>query len=454
MERLQVSVSGIRGVIGDAFTPDVINQWVSSYATWLGGGKVVIGSDTRTSNELIKSICIGSLIATGCDVIDLGVVPTPSLALMIKEKKMSGGICITASHNPIEWNGLKFYTSQGLIINKLQLDELQEIVNNRGPRYAKWNNIGQKIISRDAIDIHINKILATSFINEEHIRQRRFRVACDCFHGAGGLIVPRLLEELGCIVFKHGCEMDGLFPGDPEPRSENLKKLGEIVRVNNCDLGVAVDPDVDRLALVDNLGTPLSEELTLALAVKLITSRHTGPVVANLSTSLVTYYAANHNNCPFYSSKIGEINVIEKMLEVGAIIGGEGNGGIILPDVHLTRDAVTGIALILQLLYESDTSLHGLKDTLPSYYLHKLKLSLTGCDVNALSIALKKKYSDWELDDIDGYRFSTGEKWFQVRVSNTEPIIRLFVETPTKEESLQLANDLQNYIENFNQRHN
>ncbi|MFQ5864683.1 MAG: phosphoglucosamine mutase [bacterium] len=454
MERLQVSISGLRGIIGNTLTPEVINQWVSSYATWLGGGKVGIGSDTRTSNEMIKSICIGALVATGCDVIDLGVVPTPTLALMIKEKEMSGGICITASHNPIEWNGLKFYTSQGLILNQLQLNELQDIVSNKRPRYAQWKNIGQKIIGRDASEIHINKILATSFINKEHIRKRGFRVACDCFHGAGGLIVPRLLEELGCIIFKHGCEMDGLFPGDPEPRSENLKKLGEIVRVNNCDLGIAVDPDVDRLALVDENGIALTEELTLALAVKLITSKRAGPVVSNLSTSLVTFDAASVNRCPFYRSKIGEINVIEKMIEVGAIIGGEGNGGVILPDVHLVRDAVTGIALILQLLYESDRPLSGLKNTLPSYYLHKQKLSLVDIDMNALSLALSKKFPEWQISSHDGYRFSNERKWFQVRVSNTEPVIRLFVETPSKEESLQLAKELQNYIENFSQKAN
>ena len=449
MEELQASISGIRGIVGKSLTPETINRWVTSYATWLGGSRVAVGYDTRTSNEFIKSICFGSLMAAGYTVVDLGVVPTPSLALLITEKKFSGGIAITASHNPIEWNGLKFYTPDGLILNKLQLNELQGIVSSQSSQYAKWDGIGNKITFKETYDIHIRKILETSFINKEEIFQRQFRVACDCFHGAGGLIVPKLLKELGCIVFEVGCEMDGLFPGDPEPRSKNLRKLGEVVRSNNCDLGVAVDPDVDRLALVDENGTPLTEELTLALATKLITSIQNGPVVANLSTSLVTSDVASENNSPFYFSQIGEINVVEKMIEVGAIIGGEGNGGIILPEVHLVRDAVTGIALILQLLSQLNSSLSKINKTFSYYYLHKQKISLHDIDFNKVCLIFAEKFSDWELNNIDGFRFSKNREWFQIRKSNTEPIIRLFVETPTKEESLNLANELQNFIESF-----
>jgi phosphomannomutase len=352
---------------------------------------------------------------------------------------MKGGVSITASHNPIEWNGLKFFTSAGTVLNAPKFEELLKVYNERRFRYASWDGFHKVAAETDAVDIHIAKVLDCDFVSAEQIRGRGFRVACDCFHGAGGVAVPKLLEQLGCTVFSMGCEMDGVFQGDPEPRSENLKALGDLVRKNKCDLGIAVDPDVDRLALVDAEGEPVTEELTLALAIKLVTSHKRGPVVANLSTSLMSYDAAHSNGCEYFRSKIGEINVVDKMLEVGAVIGGEGNGGVILPDVQPGRDAITGIALVLQLMTEQQATLRALKESFPSYYLHKQKLPLTGIDLSNLSDVLKKHFSGWEFNESDGYHVSRDGQWFQLRASNTEPIIRLFVETTSRKDSEALA---------------
>lgn len=446
MENLKISVSGIRGIIGESLLPETITKWVSSFGNLIGGGKILIASDTRFSNIMVKPITIGSLLATGCKVNDIGIVPTPTLALMVKELDANGGICITASHNPNQWNGLKFFSSDGLYLKKSLLTDLQHRVINNYPNYSKWNEIGQLAIDNTALEIHIQKILSIPYINITGIKKEKFRVACDCFNGAGSIVVPKLLEELGCVVIKQIYPVDGILPDDSEPRSENLANLGKLVLENQCHLGIAVDPDCDRLVLVDDRGNPLGEELSLALAVKLVTSKRRGPVVANISTSLATYDVSNSNNCPFYVSAIGERNVIDKMQEVGAIIGGEGNGGIILPEVHLTRDALTGIALTLQHLLETKSSLSVLKDTLPSYYLQKQKLLISGDNFTRALSNLKKTYYDWELNAIDGYHFKKEKKWFHLRASNTEPIARLFVETPTKQESIKLVNEIQSYL--------
>jgi len=446
MDELRVSVSGIRGKVGSSFTPESVSKWITAYGTWLGGGKVAVGADSRTSNEMMRAVCNGALLATGCEVIDLGVLPTPSLGVAVRTLGMAGGISITASHNPIEWNGLKFFTATGTVLNAPLFEQLLTVYNSEKRNYVGWAGFKKPSVLADPCKTHLDAVLNMSVLDVSGIQQRKFRVAVDCFHGAGGELIPRLLQELGCEVFLRGCEMDGLFEGDPEPRTENLKNLGALVRDNNCAFGAAVDPDADRLALVDENGKPVTEELTLALAVKLVTRHRKGDVVANLSTSMVTSDAATQNDCRFHRSKIGEINVVDMMHEVDAIIGGEGNGGVIYPEVHYGRDALTGIAMILQLLSEDNTTMREQKNSLPDYYLHKQKLPMDDVDLAALSDSLKNEFSDWHFDTRDGYHVSKPNQWFQLRASNTEPVIRLFVEAGSRDLALEMAEHITGII--------
>jgi phosphomannomutase len=446
MDELRVSVSGIRGKVGSSFVPESVVNWITAYGTWLGGGKVAVGADSRTSNEMMRSVCTGGLLATGCEVIDLGVLPTPSLGVAVRKLGMAGGISITASHNPIEWNGLKFFTEQGTVLNASAFEKFLQVYESGERNYVGWDGFRKLSTLEDPCRPHREAVMNMSVLDTAAIKRRRFRVAVDCFHGAGGELIPGFLKELHCEVFTRGCEMDGRFEGDPEPRSENLVRLGALVRDNDCAFGAAVDPDADRLALVDERGEAITEELTLALAVKLFTRHKKGNVVANLSTSLVTHDAAVQNGCVLHRSKIGEINVVDMMREVDAVIGGEGNGGVIVPEVHYGRDALTGIAMILQLLCEDDNSLSAQKGSLPDYYLHKQKLPLNGVDLAALSEVLQNTFSDWKFDLRDGYHASKDGQWFQLRASNTEPIIRLFVEAGQKQQAIDLARQIEDVV--------
>ncbi|HHE55091.1 MAG TPA: phosphoglucosamine mutase, partial [Caldithrix abyssi] len=330
MSRLMVSISGLRGEVGSTLTPEIIVRYTQAFAKFVKDGKVVLGRDSRVSGPFIADLVRGTLVASGCQVIDIDIVPTPTVQLEIEHHQAAGGIAITASHNPIQWNGLKFMGSDGRFLPPAQAQQVYQMADRNESSLQGWENLGSVIFDDQAIERHIEKVLNISFLDVEAIRKRKFKVAVDTVNGAGGHIIPQLLEALGCEVIAINQEPNGRFAHTPEPLPENLIQLSEAVRQHGADVGFAVDPDVDRCAIVDNEGQPIGEEYTLAIATKLVFSKQLGRMVVNMSTSRASEDIARYYNCMFVRSKVGEINVAEKMKEIDAIIGGEGNGGVIL----------------------------------------------------------------------------------------------------------------------------
>lgn len=376
LSRLMVSISGLRGEVGSTLTPEIIVRYTQAFAKFVKDGKVVLGRDSRVSGPFIADLVRGTLVASGCQVIDIDIVPTPTVQLEIEHHQAAGGIAITASHNPIQWNGLKFMGSDGRFLSPAQAQQVYQMADRNESSLQGWENLGSVIFDDQAIERHIEKVLNISFLDVEAIRKRKFKVAVDTVNGAGGHIIPQLLEALGCEVIAINQEPNGRFAHTPEPLPENLIQLSEAVRQHGADVGFAVDPDVDRCAIVDNEGQPIGEEYTLAIATKLVFSKQLGRMVVNMSTSRASEDIARYYNCMFVRSKVGEINVAEKMKEIDAIIGGEGNGGVILPEVHLGRDAPVAVALTLQALLEHGGTMKELKASLPQYEMVKRKCPL------------------------------------------------------------------------------
>lgn len=373
MSRLMVSVSGVRGEVGSTLTPQVISKYTLAFGTYLKGGTVIVGRDSRVSGPFVSSIVKGCLLSTGCRVIDIGIVPTPTVQMAIEHHKAAGGIAITASHNPIQWNGLKFMDHNGRFLSPAEAAKVYAMGDNNEYQLQEWSGLGSEEKDTQANQRHIEEILKLDYIDLEKIQSRKFKVVLDTVNGAGGLIVPHLLEQFGCEVTLLNGEANGRFAHTPEPLPENLGELAEAVKKTGADVGFAVDPDVDRCAIVDNTGTPIGEEYTLALAIKLVLSQKMGRVAVNMSTSRAGEDIAKYYNCMFVRSKVGEINVAEKMLELEAIIGGEGNGGVILPELHLGRDAPLAVAMTLQALAEFEGNMHELFLSLPQYKMVKQK---------------------------------------------------------------------------------
>jgi len=434
-----VSISGLRGEIGSTLTPDIIQKYTLAFGKYMQGGKVIVGRDSRVSGDYVASIVKGNLIASGCDVIDIGIVPTPTVQLEIEHHKAAGGIAITASHNPIQWNGLKFMGADGRFLSPAKAEKVYRMADENQKELKPWQELGKIAFDDQAINRHIQKVLDISYLDVEAIRTRKFKVAVDTVNGAGGVIIPQLLEELGCEVIAINQETNGRFAHTPEPLPENLKQLSEAVRQNGADLGFAVDPDVDRCAIVDNSGQPIGEEYTLVLAAKLVFSKEMGRMVVNMSTSRASEDIAKYYNCMFERSKVGEINVAEKMAEIEAIIGGEGNGGVILPEVHLGRDAPVAVALTLQHLLEFGGTLQQLVATLPQYVMLKQKVNIEGLDPDDLLSKMIEKYKDQPVNLLDGVKIDFEDSWVHLRKSNTEPIIRVISEAPTKEQAEKLG---------------
>ena len=431
MKNLMTSVSGVRGIIGDSFTPEVITKYVHAFSQPLKGKTIVVGGDPRVSQGFIRPLVKSVLIASGCNVVDIGVTPTPTVQLAVEKLSAAGGIAITASHNPIQWNGLKFIGKDGLFLPEKNADELFRRVDNAQTHYANWKELGAEESYPSAIEDHLQLIYDLPYIDLELIRSKKFRVALDCVNGAGGLIIPALLKHLGCEVTGLNLDPTGIFAHTPEPVPQNLADLMKTVKENGADIGFAVDPDVDRCAIIGNDGNPLGEEYTLALAVKFILSKKLGHVVVNLSTSrsiddIVAYY-----NCMLTKTKVGEINVADKMRDVNAVIGGEGNGGVILPDIHLGRDAPVAVALTLQYLAEWGSSISELKQSLPQYYILKDKSPLGEVNPDHVMEHFSGKYRDEQLNFSDGLRIDRSDSWIHLRKSNTEPIMRVIVEART-----------------------
>jgi phosphomannomutase len=434
-DTLMVSVSGVRGLVGIDLTPEVVARWAAAFGTWAKAGKgktrVVLGRDARTSGPMFTSAAIAGLQSVGCHVIDVGLVATPTVQLAVEHHRAAGGIVLTASHNPIEWNALKFIGPDGIFLDGVAGTRVRELAAGNSLQRANYNAIGGVEADSDAISRHLAAVLALRGVDVRAIRRGRFRVALDTVRGAGGAVMPELLERLGCRVAAINLETDGLFPRPPEPVPENLKALGALVRRKRADIGIAVDPDVDRLAIVDERGRAIGEDYTLAFAVRAVRPSSRRPVVCNLSTSLVVEDAARDCGAQLVRAPVGEANVARTIIELKAVIGGEGNGGVIYPALHVGRDAPVAAALVLSLLAREQATVSELVERSPRYTIVKAKAE-RGARLDAVYDGLRKRFSDAQADMQDGLRLSWPDRWLHVRPSGTEPIIRLIAEAPSR----------------------
>jgi phosphomannomutase len=434
-----ISVAGIRGRVGAGLTPEVVARYAAAFGAWAvararsrgGDPAVVLGRDSRVTGPLFHGVVRAALESVGADVIDIGLTTTPSLQLAVEHHHAAGGLGITASHNPIEWNALKFIGADGMFLSAADGAEMRALVESGVP-YATWDKLGTVHYDGDAIARHLDQVLALPFIDVDGIRSRNFVVAYDACRGAGGAVIPRLLELLGCEVHAIELETDGRFPRPPEPVPENLGPLEALVRRSKAAIGFATDPDVDRLALVSGEGRAIGEDYTLALATRVVLRHRKGAVVTNLSTSRIVDDMAAEQGVQVTRAPVGEVNVALKMKEVGAVIGGEGNGGVILPELHLGRDAPLGVALLLQLLHEDGEPLSKIVRRFPHYAIIKAKLDRPAKPLDAVYAALKAAFPDAEADTQDGLRLAWPDRWVHIRPSGTEPIVRVIAEAPSK----------------------
>ncbi len=433
MKTLMVSVSGIRGVVGAGLDPHSIVEYASAYADFCGGGKIVIGNDGRISRDMVKSLVVGTLIAKGFEVIDIGVCPTPTVLYNVKKLNAQGGISISASHNPNEWNALKLLNSNGEFMTPEENQKMLANFKTAQENYKSWNELGKYTKFSEGLKLHMQAALEIRHINVGAIRKRKFKVLLDCVNGAGSYVMPEFLEELGCEVIKIDCEKTGIFPRLPEPIPQNLTRTVEAIKKHEVDLGIVVDPDVDRLVLMTENGEPFNEEYTIVQAVKFILSKEKGNVVVNLSTTRAVEDVADAAGCKVYRSAVGEANVVKKMKEVDAVIGGEGSGGVIYPAVHYGRDALVGTALTLQHLLEFGGTMSQLKNSLPQYFISKRKIEIGGKDPDEIIQKLTDKYARAQINTDDGLRVDFPDHWVHFRKSNTEPIIRIYAEAKSQE---------------------
>ncbi len=439
MSVLMRSVSGIRGIVGDTLTPTVLTNHVKAFLEVTGARKVVIGRDSRPTGEAIVSYVSGLCRLAGADVIDVGLATTPSVELYVTRLHADAGIIITASHNPLEWNALKFLDQKGIFLGPEEVKELFAIADSGKFIYPDYRQMGTAEVLKDADAFHIDDTLAIPFIDVEAIRAKHFKVAVDAVNGAGSYIVPRLLEKLGCEVVRVNCTPDGTFPRGPEPIPSNLVDLGKAVRENHCAVGFAVDPDADRCALVDGNGEAIGEEYTLAIATEGVLSKKKGPVCVNLSTSRMAADVAEKFGVGFSRAKVGEVNVSLQMMQEGCVVGGEGNGGVILPALHYGRDSLVSAALVLAWMAENNGGPEKFKAEHLSYAMPKKKFPLGDKPVKEIFDEVAKEFSGWTADTRDGLWLGKDKSFVHVRASNTEPVIRVISEAPTEAEAEELC---------------
>lgn len=428
---LMISVSGIRGIFGTDLTPENLSKFAAAYGTWLKGGTVVLGRDSRVTGEICEHIVASTLASVGCDVIKVGIAPTPTVAMGVLRHKAAGGIIISASHNPAEWNALKLLNDKSEFLDAEQGKAVIDIAENNAAEYQPYDKIGTIRNDDDLLDYHIQEILDLPYIDADIIRSGNFSVAVDAVNGAGSDAVPALLKAVGVEnVHKIHCTPNGLFPHNPEPLPEHLGDICELVKESKADLGVVTDPDADRLALVDETGKLFGEEYTQASAFDFVLSKKPGSCATNLSSSRVADDVARNHGQVCHRSAVGEINVVKAMQANDAVIGGEGNGGVICPDLHYGRDSLVGIAMILQLLAERDLKASEYRSTLPDYYMSKNKIQLDelGKDADEVLEMVQEHYSNLNPDTTDGVKINFAEGWVHLRKSNTEPIIRIYSE--------------------------
>lgn len=439
-----ISVSGIRGIFGSHLNPENLVTFTAAYGTWLDGGTVVVGRDSRVTGQICEDIVCATLQSVGCDVIKVGIAPTPTVAMGVLKHNAAGGIILTASHNPAQWNALKLLNSKSEFLDAEQGREVLDIAEKGVFAYKMFDEIGSISTDSSAIEYHIEKILELPYIDVESIKQKNFTVAVDAVNGAGSVALPKLLEKLGLQVHKLHCEPNGIFPHNPEPLPEHLTEICDFIKNNPCDLGIVTDPDADRLALVDENGRLFGEEYTQVAAFDFMLGKTPGDTATNLSSSRAADDISKKFGHICHRAAVGEINVVKVMQQKGAVISGEGNGGVINPDLHPGRDALVGTAMILQHLAELGVKASDYRDTLPEYEMSKQKIELSklGTDADELLEKVAKKYSGQNPNRTDGVKIDFEDGWVHFRKSNTEPIVRVYSEAKTAAEAKKLADNL------------
>ena len=445
------SISGIRGTIGgypgQNLTPVDIVESISAYGSWLKTNhlnkkiKVVIGRDARISGEMVENICIGTLQAMGINVVNIGLSTTPTVEIAVPLENADGGIILTASHNPKQWNALKLLNSKGEFISEKDGKQLLSVIEKNQFSFASVDELGVVTFKDNYIDEHINKVLKLNHVDVNAIKEAEFSVVIDAVNSTGGIVIPKLLKALKCKeITEIYCTPNGEFPHNPEPLAEHLVDLSNKVKEKNADLGIVVDPDVDRLAFVCENGEVFGEEYTLVAVADHITGEKTGNSVSNLSSTRALADVTIKNGGKYYASAVGEVNVVEMMKETNAVIGGEGNGGVIFPELHYGRDALVGIALFLTYLANKKLKMSDLKSSFPQYTISKNKLALTNStNIDLLLEKISKKYKTVKQNKIDGLKLEFENEWVHMRKSNTEPIIRIYAESQNQKSAHDLG---------------
>ena len=446
------SISGIRGtiggVVGESLSPLDVVKFTAAFGTLIknqtGKNKIVIGRDARPSGEIISKIVASTLQSMGIDVVDLDLTTTPTVEIAVPLEQAAGGIIITASHNPVQWNALKLLNQDGEFISEAEGAEILQIAEQESFEFADVKKLGSYEIDESFTAIHIEKILRLPLVDVEAIRNRNFRIAIDCVNSTGGIVIPRLLKALGVKnVTEIYCEPTGIFPHNPEPLPDNINYICNEINHGQYDLGIVVDPDVDRLAFVTEDGTPFGEEYTLVAVADYVLANKSGNTVSNLSSSRALKDITTKHNGSYFASAVGEVHVVKAMKENNAVIGGEGNGGIIFPELHYGRDALVGIALFLTHLAKFGKSASMLRASYPSYHISKNKIELTpDIDVDRVLVQIKEKYVKQPINDIDGVKIEFDKEWVHLRKSNTEPIIRIYSESDSLATAEHLANKI------------
>ena len=451
------SISGIRGTVNGPntknLTPVDVVQYTSAYGTWINkknqnkGKTIVLGRDGRISGSVLLELVKSTLISMGINIIDIGLSTTPTTQIIVQKKKAEGGIILTASHNPKNWNALKLFNSKGEFLIGEEAEEIFRIVEEGKYEFMKEDDYGKIHESFNSFQIHIDEVKNLKLVNCEKIINKKFKVVVDGINSSGGVIVPELLKQLGCSVIEINCEPDGNFAHNPEPLDKNLSQLKNTVKEEKGDLGIALDPDVDRLVFVCENGLLFGEENTIVACSDYVLSKTKGSTVSNMSSSMSLELISKKHGCDYHSSKVGEINVVEKMKEVNAIIGGEGNGGVIYPESHYGRDALVGIVIFLSHLSELNIKTSELLDIYPKFYMIKDKINLNeNFDFDQLKIRMKEFYKEQDIDLRDGVKIKFDESWLHIRKSNTEPIIRIYTEAKSQLKCNEIIEDFKNLI--------
>jgi len=445
------SISGIRGTIGgkagEGLSPLDIVKFTAAYGFWIKKNSpvenktIVVGRDARISGEMVESLVLGTLTGLGMNVVNIGLATTPTTEIAVQKEKASGGIILTASHNPKQWNALKLLNEKGEFLSDKDGREILEMASNEDFVFAGVDELGSVARKDDYNQIHIDDVLKLNLVDTEAIRKADFKVVIDCVNSVGGVILPELLEKLGVKkVVKLYCEPNGQFPHNPEPLPEHLTEISALVQAEKADVGFVVDPDVDRLAIVCEDGSMFGEEYTLVSIADYVLSHTPGNTVSNLSSTRALNDVTRSHGGSYSAAAVGEVNVVAKMKETSAVIGGEGNGGVIYPESHYGRDALVGIALFLSLLAKEKIGVSELRKKYPEYYISKNKIQLTqGIDVDLILDKIKAAYKNEKINDIDGVKIDFPTKWVHLRKSNTEPIIRIYAEAPSQQEADALA---------------